>query len=345
MKIPAAILIATALAAGADLRVGTATANPGQRATGFLEIPAGVDAATNIPVIVINGVRPGPKLALVAGAHGTEYASILALEKLAQVLNPAEIHGAVIIVPLINLASFNQKVPHVNPVDGKNMNRMYPGKPEGTQTERALWAVGEQVVKPCDALIDLHGGDLDENLRRYSYLPVTGNAKLDAESKAMVVAFGLDHIIIQKIQGAAVPGATSVSRFSIDLGKPTIIAEAGHAGTTNADDIDALVDGAQNVMRQLKMLPGAPKIVEHAVWLGQITSVKSEHNGIFYPLALPEAYVAQGQRIGYITDYFGNKIADVPAPISGVVQYICSVPSMKKGDTVINVAEIAAEPR
>jgi predicted deacylase len=84
--------------------------------------------------------------------------------------------------------------------------------------------------------------------------------------------------------------------------------------------------------------------VEHPVWIGQITTVKSDQDGIFYPLAIPEAYVQQGMIIGYVTDYFGNKLADVPAPLSGVVLYICSVPSMKKGDTVANVGEIVAAP-
>jgi predicted deacylase len=63
------------------------------------------------PVAVIRGPKPGPTLALVAGAHGTEYASIIALEKLIQELNPADISGTVIIVPLVNIASFEQKVP------------------------------------------------------------------------------------------------------------------------------------------------------------------------------------------------------------------------------------------
>jgi uncharacterized protein len=235
-------------------------------------------------------------------------------------------------------------VPHLNPVDGKNMNRLYPGNPNGTQTERALWAIGRQVVEPSDYLIDLHGGDLDENLRRYSYWPQTGNQKLDATSRAMVMAFGLDHIIIQKTQGPAVPGAVPISRFAQDLGKPTIIAEAGHAGTTNAEDVDALVQGAENVMRYLKMLPGEVTPVEHPVWIGQITTVRGDQDGIFYPLVVPESYVQQGMRIGYTTDYFGNKLADVVAPVSGVVVFVCSVPSMKKGDTAAYIGEIASAP-
>src|SRR5579862_3750876 len=137
-----------ALAQAADVTIGTATARSGEKATGFIQVPVGSDAAAAVPVIVVNGAKPGPRLALVAGSHGTEYASIIALEKLAQSLNPAELSGTVVILPLINLASFAQKVPHLNPVDGKNMNRMYPGNPNGTQTERASWAIGKQVVEP-----------------------------------------------------------------------------------------------------------------------------------------------------------------------------------------------------
>ena len=340
----AMLSLISSVAFAADFTVGTATAHAAQRATGFIQVPAGLDAATNIPVIIINGAKPGPKLALVAGSHGTEYASIIALEKLGLSVSPSELSGTVVIVPLINLASFAQKVPHVNPTDGKNMNRMFPGKVDGTQTERALWAIGHEVVERCDYLIDLHGGDLDESLRRYSYLPVTGKEKLDAIARGMVMAFGLDHVIIQRQQTPAVPGATSISRFAEDLGKPTVIAEAGHAGTTNAEDVDALARGSENVMRHLKMLPGEVRPIEHPVWIGEITTVHSGEEGIFYPLVIPEAYVQQGMRIGYTTDYFGNKITDVVTPISGIVVYVCSVPSMTKGGVAAYIGEIASAP-
>src|ERR1035437_9152964 len=90
------LLLAIGIASAADVTVGSATARSGQRAAGYLAVPAGVDAAARIPVIVVNGARPGPKLALVAGAHGTEYASIIALEKLAQEVDPATLSGSLI---------------------------------------------------------------------------------------------------------------------------------------------------------------------------------------------------------------------------------------------------------
>ncbi|HEX4594996.1 MAG TPA: succinylglutamate desuccinylase/aspartoacylase family protein [Bryobacteraceae bacterium] len=337
------VLAATGFAA--DLTVGTATARSGEKATGVIPVPAGVDAATNIPVIVVNGARPGPILALVAGAHGTEYASIIALEKLAQGANPAGLSGALIIVPLVNVASFAQKVPHLNPTDNKNMNRFFPGKADGTQTERASWALAKQVVEKCDYLIDYHGGDLDENLRRYSYWAQTGKDKLDATSRGMVLAYGLDHIILQNFRNP-VPagGAVTLTRYATDVGKPAIAVEAGHAGTTNAADVDVLVDGIRNVMRHLKMLPGTVSPVEHPIWLVRSTTLTSQYDGIFYPLVGPEAYVSKGMTIGYVTDYFGTKIWDVASPVSGVIIYIGAVPSMKKGDNVAVIGEPGEQP-
>jgi len=158
----------------ASFTVGTATAAAGQKADGYIQVPAGVDAGTNIPVVVVNGAKAGPVLALVTGAHGTEYVSIIAIEKLIRELDPAQVSGTVILVPLVNVASFEQKVPHVNPVDNKSMNRFYPGKAEGTQTDRALYFITKEVVDRCDYLIDYHGGDLDESLRPYAYWGAVG---------------------------------------------------------------------------------------------------------------------------------------------------------------------------
>src|SRR5689334_15689259 len=107
MKLRLIVTIAIGIPAlAADLSVGTATAPSGRRADGAITVAAGSDAAANVPVIVINGSRPGPSLALVAGAHGTEYASILALHRVAERIDPAALSGSVVILPLLNVASF-----------------------------------------------------------------------------------------------------------------------------------------------------------------------------------------------------------------------------------------------
>jgi predicted deacylase len=342
-----AICIIAALslcAAAQSFTVGTASAAPGQKATGFIEVPAGPDAATSIPVVVIRGSKPGPVLALVAGSHGTEYASIIALEKLIPVLDPAQVSGTVIVLPLVNLPSFEQKVPHLNPVDGKSMNRFYPGKADGTQTERASWLITKQVVERCDYLIDYHGGDLDENLRPYAYWPKTGNEKQDATTHDMVLAFGLDHIIVWNDRPKDPNASRYLDNTAATRGKPAIAVEAGHAGTVEPEDVHALVNGTLSVMRYLKMLPGSATVIDHPVWIGQVDTVSSDHAGVFYPLVQRGTYVEQGMKIGYVTDYFGKVIYEAQAPAAGVVLYICAVPSMKKGDTVANIGEITKNP-
>jgi len=325
----------------ASFTVGTATAARGQKATGVIAVPAGSDAALNIPVAVFHGARPGPVLALVAGAHGTEYASIIALESLLNLLNPAMLSGTVIVIPLINIPSFEQKVPHLNPVDGKSMNRFYPGKPDGTQTERASFLITKEVVERCDHLIDLHGGDLDESLRPYSYWTKTGNEKQDQISREMALAFGLDHIIISADRPKDPQASRYLENTATTRGKPSLTAEAGHAGTVEAEDVSALVGGCLSVMRYLKMLPGAPTPVEHPVWLEKVVTLASEQTGIFYPTVKRGTYVEQGMKVGYVTDYLGKPVFEARAPAAGIILYICAVPSMTKGATIANIGVVA----
>ena len=346
MKLPLAVLACAALpglVAAQPFTVGTVRAERGQKATGFIEVPAGADPATSIPVIVVHGARPGPVLAVVSGAHGTEYASIVAVEKLIGRLDPAQLSGTVILVPLVNRASFDQKVVHVNPVDGKSMNRFYPGKPDGTQTERASYLITKEVVDKCDHLIDLHGGDLDESLRPYSYWTVTGREEQDRVSREMVLAFGLDRIIISRDRPTDPAASRYLENTATTRGKPSITAEAGHAGTVEPDDVAALVDGCLGVMRYLKMLPGAPAPVAKPVWFESVASVTSDQPGIFYPVVKRGATVAKDALLGTVTDLFGQTVFEAKAPVAGEVLYVCSVPTMTKGGTIANVGVVRKE--
>jgi len=338
-------LTAVCAIAGADetFTVGTATAARGQRVSGTIEVPAGSDAALSIAVVVAHGAKPGPVLALVSGAHGTEYASIIALEKVIERLDPAALSGTVIVIPLVNVPSFEKKIAHVNPVDNKSMNRFYPGRMDGTQTERASYLITKQVVERCDHLIDLHGGDIDESLRPYSYWTVTGNAQQDARSKEMVLAFGLDHIIISSERPKDPAASRYLENTASTRGKPSITVEAGHAGTVETDDVEALAQGCFNVMRYLKMLPGAVTPVANPVWIEKIESVTSDQTGIFYPLVKRGSTVAQGMKIGYITDYVGKTILEARAPAAGVVTFIRAVPSMTKGETIASIGVVAKQ--
>jgi hypothetical protein len=249
----------------------------------------------------------------------------------------------VILVPLVNVVSFEQKVPHVNPVDNKSMNRFYPGKMDGTQTDRALFLITREVVDRCDYLIDYHGGDLDESLRPYAYWGPTGKEAQDRISKQMVLAFGLDHIIIWGERPTDATATRYLDNTASVRGKPSIVVEAGHAGTVESDDVALLVNGTLSTMRALKMIPGEPHYIENPVWLGKLADVISDGPGIWYPLVKRGTYVQEGMKLGYVTDYFGKVILEARAPVSGVILHVNAVPSLKKGDNIADIGVIASK--
>jgi uncharacterized protein len=320
--------------------VGTATASRGQKVYGVIKVPAGSDAGYDISVAVVHGAKPGPVLAVVAGSHGSEYASIIAVEDLIGVVNPANVSGTLILVPIVNIPSFEKITPHVNPTDNKSMNRYYPGDPKGTQTDRASYMMTKEVVNKCDHLIDLHGGDLDENLRPYSYWTVTGNQKQDDFSKAMVLAFGLDHIIISADRPKDPKASRYLENTASTMGKPSFTAEAGRSGPVEGADAKMLTDGVLHVMGHLKMTAERAAPVANPVWVEKVVTIAAEHDGVFRPSVNRDAHVTKGAKIGAITDYLDRPVQEIVAPDTGIILFVRAVPSLKKGDTLANVGVI-----
>ena len=182
-------------AAPGPLRVGEIVAQPGQQASGWLVVPDGVDPGTRIPVSVFNGAKPGPLLALIAGTHGSEYTSIVALQRVRARLDPARLAGSVILVHMANPTTFYGRRIYFSP-DGKNLNRVYPGQADGTISQRIAYAITAHVIAPATHVVDMHCGDGNESLRPYSYWQVTGDPAIDAAGKRLALAFGLDHIAV-----------------------------------------------------------------------------------------------------------------------------------------------------
>jgi predicted deacylase len=326
-----AMLPAQAFDSHASVTVGSATARRGERVYGLLRVPAGIDSGTAIQIAVINGENPGPVVAFVAGAHGTEYASLVAMTRFIARVDPRKLSGTVIVVPLLNIASFEQMVPHINPIDKKGMNASYPGDHAGTQTSRALALIAEQVVKPADVIIDLHGGDLDEDLRPYAYWIRSGDAGLDSASYDLATHFGLDMIIVRDLDVTQPASIRNLSGFALSLHKATIVAEAGRSGQVN---------GSLNVLARLKMIaaPASPA-AKSITYVGSDARVRADSGGMFYAIAIRGSIVKKGAKVGSVTDYVGRPLGDILAPQDGIVTFIRGVPSMTKGATLVTIAK------
>jgi len=314
-----------------EIRVGEVTAAPGQVARGQIRVAVGTAASVEMPVVIINGSRPGPTVCVFGGVHGAEYPGIEAAIRLSRSLTPQAARGAVIIVPIVSVPAFQRRAIYINPMDGVNINRVFPGNPAGTITEVMAAALFREAVMQSDAFIDLHGGDLVEALVPFTIYYQSGNAAVDDASRKMAEVYGIKHIVrSMAIRGGSYQAAAA-------MGKPAILTESGGQGILDEPSVQIHVRGVTNVLRHLGVLEGTPEVVEPPVHFPQSAWLASAHGGIFYPTVSIGQQVEKGQVVGEFRDWFGDPIATVESPAAGVVLFLVTSPAINKGDPILSV--------
>jgi uncharacterized protein len=300
------------------------SAGPGTTSRRLLRFDAPALRHLEWPYFDARGSEDGPHLAVIAGIHGCEYSSIAAVVELMRGLDPASVRGRVTAVPIVNLESYRGRTPFVSPADGKNLNRCFPGDPDGSYSDQLAHHVHDEVIAPADALIDLHGGDMVEALEPFA---LYDGSPVEETARAMAVAFGLPYIVRTEREGAPIAGTTSAA--AADVGVPGITAEVGGRGLLEADAVAAHVRGCRNVMRRLGMLAGpvepapAPQhTVERFIWL------RCERAGWWQPSVQVGEEVPAGGRLGAVLDPYGDALEVIEAPEAGVPLFITSSPAV-----------------
>jgi predicted deacylase len=320
--------------------VGTITAAAGEIKSGYLQVPKKSDPGCEIPVTIINGSKKGKVLALVAGVHGYEYPPILALYRIKEIIDPASLSGTLILTYIANPLGFQKRIVYYNPYDWKNLNRVFPGDPNGTSAQRNAHVLVEEVVKKCDFLIDLHCGDANEALIPYSYWMLSDNLEFDETTRNMVLAFGLKYIIIDASRTKDITDSKYLGNTAILHGKPAITTESGYLGKTDEISIKRNVDGIFSVMRLFEMIDGQPSPVEEPIWIDKYEVVYSDMDGLFYPLSEMGYYVEEGEKVGYVMDYLGETKKEFRAPFTGILLYLIHTPPTSKGEPLFEVGRI-----
>ena len=281
-------------------------------------------ADLELPCVEVRGDRDGPRLCLIAGIHGCEYSSIAAVRRFVRGLDPARLAGSVAAVPIVNLPSFWARSPFVTPADGKNLNRCFPGRPEGTYSEVLAHEVFERLIAPSDYLADLHGGDMVEELEPFSLYDAS---PVEDTAREMAIAFGLPYVVRLERAGAPVSGTTSAAAAA--AGIPAVIAEAGGRGLVEEAVVELFVRGLENVLRRVGMLEGDPepppagmRSVARFVWL------RSGAAGWWEPVEGAGAAVEAGALLGTVSDLYGDTIEEVRAPESGVLLFVTTSPAV-----------------
>jgi predicted deacylase len=318
--------------------IGHTIAAPGSIAGGELAVPPRQDdPGTAIPFTIVNGAEAGPVLALVAGVHAMEYAPIIALQRLRTAIDPAALRGTVILVHVANMPMFFGRTIYYSPGDGKNLNRVFPGKPDGTISERIADAITREVIARATHVIDLHGGDGNESLRPYSYWITTGDPAVAQASRALALAFGLDRIVVDNARPTD-PGASMyLSNTAITRGKPAVTTEVGCLGQVEEDAVALIERGVAGVMRHLGMRADGPPPVARPRWVSGDAVLRASQTGLFYAAVECEQHVVKGALIGHITDFHGHTVEDIYAPCDGEILYIVGTPPVTKGEPLAMV--------
>ncbi len=277
-----------------------------------------------IPFGLIEGSEPGACLLVTAGVHGSEFCSIEAGVRLLK-LDANKIRGTLLVLPLLNAQGFHARSIALMPEDGKNLNRMFPGRADGSVSERlAHWLVSA-VFPRVNAYLDLHGGDLCESLTPFTIFPEKSEASL-----ALARAFGLPIIAEARGGGRCINGAVA-------LGIPSIIAEVSGNGLWDEASVAQLTAGVSRVMGHLGMLrEDIPKMQREPDRVFY-SSVAAPVGGFWYPAKTVSDAIASNDLLGEIRDAFGDVLASIRADRAGIVLYRLTSLSVSKGDALFGV--------
>lgn len=283
-----------------------------------------------LPYTDVHGAEDGPTLLLSGGVHGGEYPGIAAAIEVARRLDPASLRGRVIVLHLTNPPAFWAKMQYLNLLDGKNLNRCFPGDPSGSASERMAAKVIE-VLMQADYWIDLHGGDIHEELVPFTIFSDHGPAAVRKTAEAMARAYGIPRLICS----ASVSGGSYAA--AAELGVPAILPEAGQLGQLDAEAQETHVQGVLNVLRLLGFLPErpvappAPQVYTRLIWR------RASQRGLWRRRVHAGERVGRGDVAGELRDVYGDLLEEVPAPERGEVLFTASALPIGVDDPLLAV--------
>ena len=312
------------------LSIGQLSAGPGEKAQGYLPV-ANVDMA--LPITLINGKGAGKTVVILSGIHGGEYLGIETAIQLAKHTKAEEVNGALIFVHPVNTAAFYDRLSYVNPLDHKNLNRVFPGNQDGSISERIAFTITNKLFTKADFFIDLHGGDLHEALVPFTAVSLTGDDEIDSFSQVNAKLMGFEYII-----NMSFPGTTFGTAGLMAI--PGFLAEFGQCGRWQAEDVQRYFDAIQNVLKNIGVLSAEPNLsFKEVKVLENFETVYALESGCWYPFVELGAEVSKNEQIGEIRDVFTKRLQACYGPCDGNLIVLVNSLAIKKGDPIFGVGQ------
>jgi predicted deacylase len=312
--------------------VGEFTADPGQRRQGWVRVP-GIEPAWEIPVVVIRGREPGATLSVTAGMHAAEYVPIEAVTRLSRWVDPAVLRGTLIAILLVNTPGFYERSIYINPRDGQNLNRAFPGDPNGSPSQQVAAFLLAEVISGADAYVDAHCGDMNEALAPFALWADAADPKVRDASHEMARAYGFERTLASD---PAVMPDHSVGAAAL-RGVPAMVAEVGQQGICDELSVARHLRGLQNVMAQLGMIEPVGPASEAPRELAEMAWMRTDVSATYHPTIAVGDQVQKGDIVGDLRDLFGDQIRELHAVESGEVVFCVTSLAVKAGDPLLGI--------
>lgn len=332
-----------------EIHIGSARAGPGEKSKGYITVAWLCDASpVEIPVAIINGENSGPTLWIQGGCHGNEYVGPMAIQDLYHQTDPADINGAFVLLPVINILAFRAGT-RAAPQDGLDMNRIWPGKP--LEHAMHVYAHSEIVVHElvhhleaiADAVVDCHSGGSPHLMAHYTQFLISEDSKLSDQCRGMAINTGLPLVWETLVSDYAQKASGSISTYMNRFGCPSITVEVGGQGRASLEDRQTMLKCLQGVARHLGILPGEIKREIKPHYIRKGNWVRACRGGILQPLVAPLQMVEHAQPVARVIDLFGRTMEEILSPARGVIVGHRTRAMVNTGEYVCNVGEFHDE--
>lgn len=258
------------------------------------------------PVLVAHGAQPGPVLCLTAAIHGDELNGIEMVRRVVYDIDPAQLKGTVIGVPIVNLQGFRQGSRYL--MDRRDLNRHFPGHPRGSAAARIAHSLFSKVIRQCNAVVDLHTG----SFHRTNLPQVRGDLRIEAVAH-LTKGFGGTAVL----NGAGPPG--SLRRAATDIGIPAVTLEAGEPHRFQPEEVEHGVRALRSLLNYLEMVPRFRRWAEPQPVYYESHWVRANEGGILVSQVRLGAVVKEGDLLGTVTDPITNRRVEIRSPHPGRV--------------------------
>lgn len=270
------------------------------RQFGYLDIPSSRNESAwgliRTPIFVISNGE-GPTVLFTGGSHGDEYEGPIALSNLARELQPASIAGRVIVLPMLNWPAV-QAGARVSPIDGRNMNRVFPGDASGTVAENLADYITRFILPSCSAVVDLHSGGKTMQFEPFACIHNVPDQAMLKRSILALHAFGAPNsLILEEIDSKGMLDTTVE-----DMGILFLAAEIGGGGASTARSVAIADNGIRNVLAHFGIIPArpGPENSELLDTSARGSYLHANHSGLFELLVDLGSPVSAGQPIARI---------------------------------------------